>query len=322
MSNISEKNPKILLKARPTPEQLIDRMAEPVPDGLELYLDVADISDDDWLATLECRISGLDVPSDFVWVVEGPLRSLDGSFFDVSQCTPANVEVVRRLVAFGRAAGARAAVIHAIAPTRHIGVFSMEACARALDRSHELLRLYANLCSENGIVPTIENVPPVTKMRERRFMHSLIGMEPADLLFLAQRIEGLNVTLDVSHAQLYLNAATSSASSFPKEVLPLIAHLSSRREVSTLEEYIERVEPLIFEAHFSNARGLLGEGLAYDDGDIDLDWAAGRLRDVARYLVTETIEPDPNRATFMREAQERMKAAIDDEPRAVSRGRC
>ena len=29
---------KILLKARPTPEQLADRLREPLPDGLELYL--------------------------------------------------------------------------------------------------------------------------------------------------------------------------------------------------------------------------------------------------------------------------------------------
>jgi hypothetical protein len=34
----------ILLKARPTPTQLADRLRKPVPDGLELYLDTADLA--------------------------------------------------------------------------------------------------------------------------------------------------------------------------------------------------------------------------------------------------------------------------------------
>ena len=36
---------KILLKARPTPAQLRDRLAAPRPDRLELYLDARDITD-------------------------------------------------------------------------------------------------------------------------------------------------------------------------------------------------------------------------------------------------------------------------------------
>ncbi len=325
MSNDSEKSAKVLLKARPTSEQLRDRLAEPAPDGLELYLDVADISDDNWLATLEQRIADLDVPSDFDWVVEGPLRSLDGSFFDISKHTSANIEVVQRLVTFGRTIGAKAVVIHAIAPTSDVGLFSDESCATTLKESLSLLQLYADLCSDGGLIPTVENIPPVTRMRESRFMHSLIGMEPKDLLFLADQIEGLKVTLDVSHAQLYLNAASSSrlsaSSEVGPEIAPLIAYLSGRREVSTLEEYIDRVEHLIFEAHFSNARGLLGEGLAYGDGELDLDRAAARLRYVAKYLVTETIEPDANKSILMREAQGRMKAALESGSNAASRGR-
>lgn len=310
MSNISERCAKILLKARPTAEQLADRLADPVPDGLELYLDASDISGERWLATLEARLAALDVPAGFVWVVEGPLRSLDGSFFDLSRPTAANMEVIRRLVAFGRAVGASAAVIHAIAPTTQAEAFSREICNQALQESLPLLRFYAKLCRENDIVPTIENVPPVTKMRESRLMHSLIGMAPADMIFLTENTEGLRVTFDLSHAQLYLNAAASCPSAVPEEIAPLVSYLSRSRTVSTIADYIDTIDRLVLEAHFSNARGLFGEGLAYNDGEIELDWVVMRLRQTAEYLVTETIEPDPRKAILMREAQRRMTAVL------------
>ena len=43
---------RILLKARPTPAQLRDRLAAPRPEGLELYLDARDLAPDDWLPRL------------------------------------------------------------------------------------------------------------------------------------------------------------------------------------------------------------------------------------------------------------------------------
>jgi len=52
--------------------------------------------------------------------------------------------------------------------------------------------------------------------------------------------------------------------------------------------------------------GLLGEGLPYGDGDFDLDQALGSLSDAVPYWVTETLEPDPTRATGMRDAQSRL----------------
>ncbi len=326
MSSTSSNRARILLKARPTPEQLRDRLAEPRPEGIELYLDVSDITGDSWLAELKHRVAALELPSHFDWVVEGPLRSLDGKFFDISCPTPANVEVLRRLTSFGRAIGAKAAVIHAIALAESAEAFAAELAEETLQKSLAALRLYADLCLEAGLVPTIENVPPVTQMRESRFMHSLIGMEPADLLYLTSAVQGLKITLDVSHAQLYLNAASASGSDLPREVVPLIGYLSSRRQVATIDEYIAAIEHLIFEVHFSNARGLAAEGLPYDDGDLDLDELAVRLQRIARFLVTETIEPNPDEAVLMREAQRRMKTAIEQNDgisgRGRGRGRC
>lgn len=320
MSNSSSMTAQILLKARPTPEQLADRTAVPVPAGMELYLDGQDISGDDWLTVLTGRIDALDVPDDFVWIVEGPLRSLDGSFFDVSQNSEANREVLRRVIEFGRILGAEASVIHVIALAEHASQFSTDTCAGKLADSLPLIRFYAELCHRAGLIPTVENIPPITKMREARLLHSYIGMEPGDLRSLVETIDGLQVTLDVSHAQLYLNAANLEKTDAPPEVAPVVDYLNRRREVSTLDEYIDQLNDVLFEAHISNAEGLFGEGLPYDYGDLDLDRTTRRLGGIARYLVTETIEADTNRAVLMREAQRRMDQVLATQLTTASRG--
>ncbi len=206
MSAGRERRARVLLKARPVSTQLDDRLAPPWADGLELYLAREDIGEEDWLRRLVTEMESHRVPAGFAYVVEGPLRSLDGSFFDLSRDTESNRETLRRTVEFGVAIRASAAVIHAIAPQADADDFDDELRAATLDRSLPLLTLYRDLCLERGLVPTLENIPPVAQMREGRFMHSIIGMEPADLRLLTDRVEGVQVTLDVSHAQLYLNA--------------------------------------------------------------------------------------------------------------------
>ena len=88
---------RVLLKARPTPAQLADRLADPWPAGLELYLDRADvITEEECRAVIE-RIRAYELPPDFAFVVEGPIRSLDNEYFDLGDCTPASQELVRTL---------------------------------------------------------------------------------------------------------------------------------------------------------------------------------------------------------------------------------
>lgn len=307
---VCETAAKILLKARPTRAQLADRLREPLPDGLELYLDVSDISGDGWEERLVAVVREFPVPEGFRWVVEGPLRSLDGTFFDITANTSANWEVLRRITSFGHRLGAEVAVIHAISPVSSADDFCDAKHDQMIDRSIDVLSEYSRLCLEAGIVPTIENVPPVTRMREARLMHSIVGMEPDDLVFLCENVDGLKVTLDVSHAQLYINAHLSRPDQVDRELARLSQYLSSRKGVTSIEEYISLVEDRVVEAHFSNARGLMEEGMAYDDGDLDLDRITVRLSHVARFLVTETIEPDPERADLMRDAQSRMTRAL------------
>src|SRR6266542_56545 len=97
MSTGSSALARILLKARPTPAQLADRFADPWPDGLELYLDRADVVDADECAAVLNRIREYDLPDDFAFVVEGPIRSLDNEYVDISALTPATKELTRRL---------------------------------------------------------------------------------------------------------------------------------------------------------------------------------------------------------------------------------
>ena len=72
---------KLLLKARPTPAQLADRL-RPIdgiwPDGIELYLAAADLADQSTLDEIVTRLNSAQTPPDFAWLIEGPVDSLDG----------------------------------------------------------------------------------------------------------------------------------------------------------------------------------------------------------------------------------------------------
>ena len=63
-------------------------------------------------------------------------------------------------------------------------------------------------------------------------------------------------------------------------------------------------------AQVSNAAGVLGEGLAYAEGDFDLDPAIRWLGQHARHIVTETLEAHNDDAVNMRDALRRMRLAL------------
>lgn len=300
---------KILLKARPTRRQIADRLAPPVPDGLELYLDAVDIVGEDWLGHL-VAVAKSGSPAGFEYVVEGPLRSLDGAFFDATQLNEANRELLDRLVAAGESIGARAAVIHAMAPRHSAKSFDRAAHADALDQAATLFRYYTAACLRAGLIPTVENVPPVARMREGSLMYSLIGTPPADILYLVSQAPGLHVTIDVSHAQLYVNAFAARECDVPAALRPMVGFIQGQRGVASLDAYIDLVAAHLLEAHISNAQGLLGEGLPYGEGELDLDHVVRRLSRHIAFLVTETLEPNADQAALMREAQRHMMAAL------------
>jgi sugar phosphate isomerase/epimerase len=209
--------------------------------------------------------------------------------------------------------GATALVIHAIVPRTQL-IWDPVERQELLERCAELLRAYVAAAQRHHLVPTLENVPPVLRMREARYLYTPVGMSPEDLVWFLERAPGLQATLDVSHAQLYVNAQRWEA--LPAEaavpaLAPLRAYVRHFPPVPAVDMFVDALGGWLFEAHISNARGLLGEGLPYGEGDLDLDRLVARLARQARYLVTETLEPDPERAVFMREAQARMAAVVN-----------
>src|SRR5215213_8234016 len=110
MSPGSNARPKILLKARPTREQLADRLQPPPPEGLELYLDGRDIDTPAARDEVVARLQDYDLPPGFALVVEGPIRGLDGEYFDLADRRAANFELVRVLAELGGRLGAEGLV--------------------------------------------------------------------------------------------------------------------------------------------------------------------------------------------------------------------
>jgi sugar phosphate isomerase/epimerase len=298
----------VLLKARPTRAQLADRLRPPVPEGLELYLDAADISGNGWLDKMAALLGEHRVPADFAWVVEGPLRSLDGGYFDLARDADADREVIARVVECAERIGAAAVVIHCIAPVGTPGALTMANRRRAMERAEAMLAHYASVCLARELVPTIENVPPVARMRESAMVHSLIGMAPEDVVHFVDRVPGLRATCDTSHARLFLNALAAEPARQAQELRPVVEFAAGSSAARTLDEYIAQLGRRVYEAHIANAAGLLNEGLPYAEGEVDLDAALASLLQLAEFVVTEPIEPDPNRGDRMRAMAERIAA--------------
>ena len=139
----------------------------------------------------------------------------------------------------------------------------------ALDEAavEEYLRFYAQACAAEGVTPLIENVPPVLRMRTGGVYLTPVGGHWRDLRAWCERVEGLRVTFDTSHAALFAHFAAA---------YPSLFELASDAELS-LERYVEELLELTDVAHVSDAHGLLGEGLPYGTGELDLDPVVRRL---------------------------------------------
>lgn len=307
MSHGSGTLARILLKARPTPAQLADRFAPPWPEGLELYLDRADVLTEEECRAVVERIRAYELPPGFAFVVEGPIRSLDNEYFDLGACTPATKELVHRLGRVAVELGAEAVIMHCIMPRFTLTDRDWEERPATFQACMEFVEFYAHALRPLGLVPILENVPPVLRMREGAYLYTPLGMAPEDVAWFIDRVPGLMATLDVSHAQLYVNArAMAERGEGDEGVQPLMRFLRRFPAIQSVEAFVDTLGSSIFEAHVSNASGLLGEGARYGEGDIDMERVIGRLARTARYLVTETLEPDNDRAVYMREAQSGM----------------
>jgi sugar phosphate isomerase/epimerase len=220
--------------------------------------------------------------------------------------------LTRRIVDLSQRIGARGANVHAIAPDEAPASLTLDNRSRRLEQALGPLRYFADLALGAGVVPTIENMPPILRMRESGFYYTAIGMPPQDMVELARAVPGVRVILDTSHAQLYLNVRHGVREDVPGHDLgPLRRFVAEAPGVDSIDEYVDVLGETIVASHVANAAGLLGEGLPYGQGDIDLDNLLRRLAPHAPYLVTETLEPDNNRADLMRDARKRALLALN-----------
>jgi hypothetical protein len=284
-----------------------------MPDGLELYLDTIDLASAEAMDGVVANLDACGLPSEFTLLVEGPIRSLDGEFFDLTRDSEADRELTRRIVDLSKRIGAIGANVHAIAPDEDPAALTLENRERLLERALGPLRYFADTAQAAGIVPTIENMPPILRMRESGFYYSAIGMPPQDMTWLARAVPGVKVILDVAHTQLYLNVRRGVQEEIPgdRDISALRRFVAEAPGADSIVDYVDELDETLMTSHVANAAGLLGEALPYSEGELNLDPLMRFLATRIEYLVTETLEPDNNRARFMREAQGRIRRALE-----------
>jgi nucleoside-diphosphate-sugar epimerase/sugar phosphate isomerase/epimerase len=268
-----------LLKAAPEPDQIADRLDGGDWAGIELCLAAAHVRDDAAVAqAIEVVRSG--VAEGHAITAEAPVSWPSGAFVDVTCLDDEARAGIERSAAFAAGVGSPVLTIHLFAPQAPAEFRSTS----ALDESaiEAFLRFFARACLDRGVTPLIENVPPVLRMRTGGVFASHVGGHWRDLLAWRGRLPELGFTIDTSHAALFRSFVAAYPSAFG---------LASAEGLE-LERYVEELGPAAEVAHVSDAAGILGEGLPYGDGELDLDPVVARLGELVPYIVAEINEPD------------------------------
>jgi nucleoside-diphosphate-sugar epimerase len=286
-----------LLKAAPEREQLEDRLTGGAWRGLELALMPHHVADDAALARA-AEVVRESVPAELVLTAEAPVAWPSGAFVRVDRLDDEARAGIERSAEFARALGSPVLTIHLFVP---LSPEEFRAAGTVDDAAvEEFLQFYASTCTQRGVRPLIENVPPILRMRTGGVFLSQIGGHWRDLLAWRERIPKLGFTVDTSHAALFRSFAA---------VYPGLFGLTSDEELE-LERYVEELGPAAETAHVSDAHGLLGEGLPYGSGELDLDPVVRRLGDLVPYVVAEINEPDPGRSVNMKRAYAAIERAL------------
>jgi nucleoside-diphosphate-sugar epimerase len=297
-----------LLKSAPEPEQLGDRLDGRDWQGVEIALMPQHIADDDALA--RAVEATRDAAAGLAVTAEAPVSWPSGAFVRVDGLDAEARIGIERSAEFAARVGSPVLTIHLFTP------LSPEAfrAPGAVDAGavEEFLGFYAETCLRRGVEPLIENVPPVLRMRTGGVFLSPIGGHWRDLLDWRERVPKLGFTIDTSHAALFRSFATA----YPG----LFAH--PWEEELDLDRYVEELGPHAEVAHVSDAHGLLGEGLPYGAGELDLDPVVRRLGELVPFIVAEINEPDPARSVEMKRAHRAIERALvlpGREPKSVRR---
>lgn len=298
----------LLLKAAPEAEQIADRLDGGPWQGIELCLAGAHIDGDDALQrTIETARRAL--PEGLAVTAEAPVAWPSGAHVRVDRLDDEARAGIERSARFAAAIGSPVLTIHLFIPMTP-GEF------RRGEPVHEpavedFLRCFAGTCLDHGVTPLIENVPPVLRMRSGGFFLSPIGGHWRDLVTWGERVVELGYTLDTSHAALFRNLAAA---------YPTLFGLTSDEGLE-LERYVEELGPRTDVAHVSDAAGLLGEGLNYGEGELDLDPVVRRLGELVPFIVAEINEPDHARSPNMKAGYKAIARALAQPTREPRRPR-
>ena len=297
--------PILQLKAAPLAEQLAERLDGGSWQGIEIALRPRDLGADaisraEALSTAVAAVRA--AAGDLPVTAEAPLAWPSGAFVSVDTLNGEARTGIEASAEFAAAVGSPVLTIHLFIPTeadafRGAGAFDEVSVER-------FLRFYAEACVARGLKPLIENVPPVLRMRTGGVYLSPIGGHWRDLLHWRERIPELGFTIDTSHAGLFRSFAAA---------YPSLFGLGSDDDLD-LRRYVEELGPHAEVAHVSDAHGLLGEGLPYGDGELDLDPVVRRLGEFVAYLVAEINEPDPARSPAMKAGYRRIERVLAGPP--------
>lgn len=284
----------LLLKAAPEPEQIADRLDGGGWQGLELCLAAKHVAGDDALAEAIRVSSELGVAV----TAEAPITWPSGAFVRVDRLDDEARACIDRSAEFAARIGSPVLTIHLFVPV------SPEEFRAGRDVDEpavdEFLRYYAQACTSRGVVPLIENVPPILRMRTGGVFLSQIGGHWRDLLEWRERVPELGFTIDTSHAALFRSFVAA---------YPALHRLGSADGLE-LERYVEELGPAAEVAHVSDAHGLLGEGLPYGAGELDLDPVVGRIGELVPFIVAEINEPDHRFSPAMKAGYRELERAL------------
>src|SRR4051794_22886144 len=288
--------PILLLKAAPEPEQLAERLADGGGwSGIEVPLMPAHVADD---AAGERPIQHVRAAAPAHVAAEAPVAWPSGAHVRVDRLDDEARAGIERSARFAAGVGSPVLTIHLYTPMEpqefRAHPYVDEAAVQAF------LRFYADTCLAAGVTPLIENVPPVLRQRSGGVFLSPVGGHWRDLLAWRAHIPELGFTLDTSHAALFRTFAATYPSLFGLE----------SDEGLELERYVEELGPAAEVAHVSDAAGLLGEGLNYGAGELDLDPVVRRLGELVPYIVAEINEPDHARSPNMKAGYRAIERAL------------
>ena len=288
-----------MLKSAPEPDQLADRLNGGDWKGIEIALMPADVADEDALERAVRTVSDVGVHlHQLAITAEAPVAWPSGAFVRVDRLDEEARTGIERSAEFAARVGSPVLTIHLFIPLSP-DEFRASVAVDA-DAVEEFLGFYADACVQRGVDPLIENVPPVLRMRTGGVYLSPIGGHWRDLLDWRERVPELRFTIDTSHAALFRSFAT---------VYPgLFAHPWD--EELELGRYVEELGPHAQVAHVSDAHGLLGEGLPYGGGELELDPVVRRLGELVPFIVAEINEPDPARSVEMKRAYGAIERAL------------